>query len=216
MESRIDESPPVMPAETAQPDSLKALVAANPVEASLNLQETDLGTNDIFVRFHTAVVLLGSSEWDESSVLAGVANFLRPMLTAGSLGVDWRSNSGRQELDGLWNLSAAVRGKYLFLSDDSRLLDELVRNLRQSVTASPATFVAGFQHAGERARFDSLTTLLDKQGARWTKNRGRAPSFLSDNISSLSSVLAGVSSEKVVVQDSSEKVLETVTYKWSP
>jgi hypothetical protein len=216
METRIDQPPPEMPAQAAEPDALKALLAANPVEASLDVERTDVGPEGVFVRFHTAVVLLGSSDWNESGALSAIANFASPALTASSLGVNWRPGAGIEELDGLWNLSAAVRGKYLFLSDDPEMLGRLLSNLANEKTAaSSATFIAGFNHAAERAGFDSLTALVDNQNVAWTKSAGRAPLFFSDNVASLSSVLSALSSEKIVVRDSGDKVLQTVTYEWS-
>ena len=215
METRIDQPPSKMPSQAAQPDSLKALLTGHSVQASLSVQRTTLGPARVFVRFHTAIVLLGSSDWNEPSALAAIADFASPMRTASSLGLNWRSNSGVEELDGLWQLSAAARGKYLFVSDDPELLRELLPRLGQKVTASPATFLAGFNHAGERTPFVSLTRLLDDQNVRWTRNAGRPPSFLAGNIGSLSSVLSGVSSQEIVVRDAGDKVLQTVTYKWA-
>lgn len=215
METRIDQPPPKMPSQAARPDSLKALLAGNPVEASLSVQRTTLGSERVFVRFHTAVVLLGNSDWNEPSALAAIADFAGPVLTASSLGVNWHSISGVEELDGLWQLSVAARGKYLFISDDPELLRELLPSLERKVTVSPAAFLAGFNHAGERAQFVALTRLLDDQNVRWTRNAGRPPSFLAGNVGSLSSVLSRVSSEEIVVRDSGDKVLQTVTYEWA-
>ena len=215
METRIDQPPPETSAQAAQPDSLKALLAANPVRASLSVQKTDLGSDGVFVRFHTALVLKGSSDWNESSALSAIGNFVGPMLTASSLGVNWRSNGGIQELDGLWNLSAAVRGKYLFLSDDPEMLNQVLANLQKKSAAPPAAFISGFNHRGERTRFDSLAGLLDNRNVAWAKNTGSAPLFFSDNVASLSAVLSDVSREKMVVRESGDKVLQTVTYEWS-
>lgn len=215
LETRIDQPPPETPAQAAQPTALKALLTTNTVEASLNVQKTELTPDSIFVRFQTAVVLLGASDWNESSALSAIADFARPMLTAGTLGVRWKGASGRQELDGLWNLSVVVRGKYLFVSDNHPLLDEVLSNLEQKTPAPPAVFIAGFNHATERTRFTPLTNTLDDQNVPWAQDTGRAPSFFSDNIGSLSSVLAGVSSEKVIVRDAGENVLQTVVYDWA-
>jgi hypothetical protein len=43
---------------------------------------------------------------------------------------------------------------------------------------------------------------------------GDTPDFFSKNIGSLSSTLAGVSSEKIVIRDAGGKVTQTVTYEW--
>jgi len=215
METRIDQARPEAPTQVAQPDALKALLAGNPVQAAMNVQQTSVGPDGVFVRIHTTVVLLGRFDWDESSALPALAKAVGPMLTTNSLGVNWRTQSGVNELDGIWDLSVAVRGKYLFLSDDSSLLAQIMARLQRKTTEQPATFVAGFNHAAARAPYDLLTAVLDDQSAPWTANAGRAPSFLSDNLGSLSSALSRVSSEKLVVRHSGGKVLQTVTYEWA-
>lgn len=215
METRIDQPPPETPAQAAQPSALKALLTENPVAARLDVQRTELAPDGVFVRFQTAMVLLGASDWNESSVLSAIADFARPMLTASSLGVNWRTAAGDEELDGLWSLSVAARGKYLFISDNSRLLEETLSNLKEKSAAPPAVLIAGFNHDAERARFASLAGSLDGQSVSWAQDRGRAPSFFSDNIGSLSSIFAGISSEKVIVRDAGDKVLQTVTYEWA-
>jgi hypothetical protein len=43
----------------------------------------------------------------------------------------------------------------------------------------------------------------------------REPQFFSENMASLSSTLAAVSAEKIMVRTEGEKVLQTVTYEWS-
>lgn len=215
LETRIDQLPPEAPAQAAQPDSLRALLQGNPMQAVLSFERTDLAPDGVFVRLRTGVVLLGNSDWNPSAALSAVAAFVRPMLTASALGVTWKPRAGYEELDGLWTLSAALRGKYLFLSDDPGLLDEMLSKLNEKPAAPPAVFIAGFNHSGERTRFALLTSMLDGQSVAWSRDSGRAPSFFSENIVSLSSVFSGLSSEKVVVRDAGDKVLQTVTYQWA-
>lgn len=215
LETRIDQPPPETPAQTAQPSALKALLMGNPVAAGLDVQRTELSPDGVFVRFQTAVVLLGVSDWNEPSMLSAIADFARPMLTASSLGVSWRTAAGHEELDGLWHLSVASRGKHLFISDNPELLEETLLNLKEKPAAPPAVLIAGFNHDAERARFASLAGLLDGQSVAWAPDTGHAPSFFSDNTGSLSSVFAGISSEKMIVRDAGDKVLQTVTYEWS-
>jgi hypothetical protein len=142
---------------------------------------------------------------------------LRPSLTTGNLGLQWRANSGYQEFDGLWNFAVAVRGKYLLISDDSSLLKNMLRNMSQKPAQEPAVLVAGFHHARERENFARLTGLLDHANAN-PKGAGASeayPQFFSDNLASFSSVLAGVSSQTIVIREASDRVFETVTYEWS-
>ena len=215
LETRIDEPPLETPAQAASSDSIKSLLAQNPVLASLNVWSTEIGPNGVFVRFHTAVVFLGKSDWNESAMRSAVVGFIRPMLTASDLGTAWQSASNHWELDGLWPLSAAVRGKYLFLSDDPKILDEMLSRIGRPANVPPASFIAGFNHAREGAPFARLTRLLDDQRAASASSADRTPEFFSENIASLSSALSAVSSEKIVVRDSGDRELQTVTYEWA-
>jgi hypothetical protein len=169
------------------------------------------------VRLHSTVALVGDSDWNESVVRASLTDFVRPGLTAGQLGVDWQNRSGSQELNGLWSLAMAVRGKYLFISDAPALLEGMIANMKEKTVFKPALFAAGLDHTRERDNFIRLTSLLDRSGDERGAplGAGHIPEFFSENIASLSSTLAGVTSEKIVIRDSGDKVLQTVTYEWS-
>lgn len=99
--------------------------------------------------------------------------------------------------------------------DNPQLLEETLSDLKEKSAAPLAVLIAGFSHTAERVRFASLAGVLDGQAVAWAQDTGRAPSFFSDNISSLSSFFAGISSEKVIVRDAGDKVLQTVTYEWA-
>ena len=214
METRIDQAPFDTGSLSATPGALKSLLAKNPVEASLSFESTDTEKDGVFVRLHTAVILLGSADWDDAAVRAAIAEFVRPMYTAGGLGAAWRQQSGYQELDGLWPLAVAVRGKYLILSDDARWIREIGPRTGQSADVQPALWIAGFNHARERQPFLRLVHLLDIQAVSQT-GAGRQPEFFSENMASLSNVLSKVASEKVVARDAGDKVLQTVIYEWA-
>jgi hypothetical protein len=212
LETRIDQPPMKASVTVDSAAPLQDLLAGNQVSAVLQIQSTELDKDGVFVRIHSAVVLLGQSDWNESAVRSSLVEFVRPSFTTGLLGVEWQKNSGYIELNGLWRLAAAARGKYLFISDDSGLLAALLANTNQKSTLAPAVFVARFDHQREKENFGRLAGLLDKPtGGAGT---GSAPDFFSENIGSLSLALAGVSSEKIVVRDLGDKVNQTVTYQW--
>jgi hypothetical protein len=215
LETRIDQ--PTVPQSVASDSgaSLKELLQKNHTRALLQVQATERDKGGVFVRFHTGFVLLGESDWNEAAVRSSLVDYARPGLTAGQLGVEWQARSGVQELNGLWSLVTAIRGKYLFLSDQPALLNAMLANMNQKVVLRPALFAAGFDHVRERENFGRLTSLLDRSSEPGAAS-GMAPTheFFSDNIQSLSSTLAAVASENIVVHDAGDKVLQTVTYEW--
>ena len=179
----------------------------------LQVESTEQDKDGVFVRLHSAVALLGQSEWNEPAVRAALVEFVRPSLTTTGLGVEWQKNGNYLELNGLWALSAAVNGKYLLISDNPALLSAMAVNANQKATLKPAILAAGFDHQGERANFTRLTDLLDKPAGGSVA--GNSPNFFSDSIAGLSSALAGLSSERIVVRDAGNKVSQTVTYEWA-
>ena len=217
LETRIDQAPLKASVSADASTPLKELFQKAQVRAVLQTQATERDKDSVFVRIHSGIAFLAAADWQEASVRSALVDFLRPSLTTGSLGLQWQSKSGYQELDGLWNFAVAIRGKYLLISDDSALLKNMFANLNQKTTQKPATLVAGFHHERERENFARLTRLLDGPGA----NAGGIPKsepypqFFSDNLASFSATLAGVSSQTIVIRDTSDKVLQTVTYEWS-
>jgi len=214
METRIDLPPtqPVDSADNAAP--LKAVLSKNSPSAILYAQSTEKDKDGVFVRIHSAVAMLTGADWNEADVRNALVDFVRPSFTTGKLGVNWRPNAGYFELDGLWPLSVSVKGRYLLISDDGALLSVMLSNLRRTDTQQPAVYVAGFDHSRERENFLTLTRLLDRSPDR--SAAGDTPDFFSRNIGGLTSTLAGVSSEKIVIRDAGDKVTQTVTYEWAP
>jgi hypothetical protein len=213
LETRIDQPPVRASVADDTVAALKDLLAKNPVSAMLQVESTEQDKDGVFVRLHSAVALLGQSEWNESAVRSALVDFVRPSLTTEDLGVDWQKNGAYIELNGLWTLSVAVRGKYLLISDHAGLLTGMLANANQKTTLKPAVFAAGFDHQKERDNFVRLTGLLDRPAGG--SGAGSTPNFFSDNIASLSFTLAGLSSEKIVVRDTGNKVSQTVTYEWA-
>jgi len=218
LETRIDQAAEAQAISSDAGARLKDLLQKNRVRALLQVQATERDKDGVFVRLHSAFGLLGASDWNEAAVRSSVTDFAKPGLTAGQLGVEWQARPSAQELNGLWNLVIAVRGKYLFVSDQSGLLDAMLASMNQKVAMKPALFAGGFDHGRERENFSRLTTLLDRGGDEATGAPGmtHTPQFFSENLQSLSSTLADVASEKIVIRDAGDKVLQTVSYQWIP
>jgi hypothetical protein len=217
LETRIDQAPAQRKSDTEGTVALKNLLQQSQVNAALHIQSTERDPAGVFVKIQSAVALSGSSDWDEGAIRSVLTGFIRPGLTASQLGVAWKQTSSYYELDGLHPLLAAVRGKYLIISDDPVLINGVLANLNRKSDLKPAVFVAEFDHKRERDNFVRLVTVVDRPDLNPSGIPGsqRQPQFLSENIASLSATLAAVSSEKIVVHDAGDKVLQTVTYQWS-
>jgi hypothetical protein len=226
LETRIDQAPVSFANDAGGSSQLKEILKKNQVVAALQIESTERDTAGVFVRIHSAVALAGSSDWDEATVRAALVAFLRPSLTASQLGVGWRPASGYYEMDGLHPLMAAVRGKNLIVSNDSGLISGLLANLtganpnlesaNRKMDSPLAVFIAGFNHSREKENFAGLTRVVDRPEVNGgNPGADRQPQFFSENVASLSATLAAVSSEKIVVRDAGDKVLQTVTYQWS-
>ena len=197
--------------------ALKGVLQKNAVRAVLQVQSTERALDGVFVEIHSAVALAGGSDWDEAAVRAALSNFVRQNLTTGELGVGWRQVNGYYELDGLRTLLAGVRGKYLIVSDNAALISDMLANVNRKLEVKPGMFVAGFDHKRERENFSRFAAIVDRpdMSLPGSQRSERTPQFFSENIASLSSTLSAVSSEKIVVRAAGDKVLQTVTYKWS-
>jgi hypothetical protein len=213
LETRIDQPPVKASIADDTVAALRDLLAKNPVSAMLQVESTEQDKDGVFVRMHSAVAFLGQSEWNETAVGSALVDVVRPSLTTGDLGVEWQKNGAYIELNGLWTLSVAVRGKYLLISDHVGLLTAMLANANQKTTLKPAVFAAGLDHQKEKTNFARLTGLLDRPAEG--SGAGNTPNFFSDNVASLSSALAGLSSEKMVVRDAGNRVSQTVTYEWA-
>jgi len=216
LETRIDQAPAERPS-TQSTSVLQELLNKTPILASLQVQSTGRDKAGVFVRTHSAVILVAASDWNESSVQSALTEFVRPGLTASQLGVGWQQKSGYQELDGLWPLSASVRGKYLLVSDEPTLLEAVLSNFSRKSDRKPGQLLAGFNHQQERNNFTRFAGLVDRPNVAMPNSTGseREPQFFSGNMGSLSSTLAAVSAEKIEVRGDAGKVRQTVTYEWS-
>jgi hypothetical protein len=155
-------------------------------------------------------------------VRTALANFVRPNLTTGDLGVSWRPVKGYYELDGLRTFLVAVRGKHLIVSDDDALISSMLANVDRKIDSierqtKPATFIAGFDHRRERENFSGFTSAVDRpdMSQHGAPGDARTPQFFSESIASLCATLSAISSERIVVRSTGDKELQTVTYKWS-
>jgi len=215
LETRIDQ-PPVQRSTIPQSVSaLKEVLDKTPILSSLQVQSTEHDRAGVFVRIHSAVALVAASDWDKPGIESALVDFVRPDLTASQLGVTWHPKGNHDELDGLWPLATAVRGKYLLVADDPGMIEAMLSNFSSKMALPPGTFVAGFNHERERVNFAHFSALIDRPGQSIDPRAERQPQFFSGNIASISSTLAAVSAESITVRADDAKVLQTVTYQWT-
>ena len=217
LETRIDLPPAERPAAQQSVSALKELLDKTPLLASLQVQSTAPDRAGVFVRIHSAVVLVAGTEWNQDAVHSALTDFVRPGLTASRLGGGWQEKSGYQELDGLWPLVSSLRGKYLLISDDPSLAEAILANFSRKSDRKPADLLAGFNHQRERANFARFSNAVDRPNANIVnaENRRGEPQFFSDNIASLSSTLAAVSGERIEVRSEGNNERQTVIYEWA-
>lgn len=214
LETRIDQAP-VSRAVAQNASALQQLLTRTPLLASLQVQSTDRDAAGVFIRIHSAVLLAASSDWSDTDVHAALADSVSPSFTASGLGISWQQKSGYQQLDGLWPLSVSIHGKYLLIADDPALLEKMLSGMDRQSTAQPAALIAGFDHARESGNFKQFSSIVDRNAPNdGFPNPTREPQFFSENMASLSQMLGGVSSEKILERKDGNKLLQTVTYDW--
>jgi hypothetical protein len=227
LDVRIDQAPLV----TKQLDAyapLRALLAAQPPDASLEVFSTRAPRESVFVSLQTAMALSAPQNWDEDAVRMALTSALPSGLTAGKLGVRWQKRSSASgeylALDGAVPLYLAVNGRQLLLANDSLLLERLLARRQKAAPADQngsVTYAALFHHTQEQGNFRRLMAQLDLAGHRGASDQrkasvdGQAPAFFSGNVASFSRVFSKVESEQIEERDLGAKVTQTVTYQWS-
>jgi len=214
LETRIDQAP-ASASENESASVLKDLLEKSLPRASLQIQTTDRDSAGVFVRMRSAIVIASRSDWNEATVQSAFSEAIRPGLTASQLGIGWAQKSGYRQLDGLFPLYVAARGKYLLVSDDSALMQSMLAKASQRSERAPLELLAGFRHDRERGNFERFMRLVDRPGGASSENGVREPQFFSGNMSSLSATLSGVSAEHIEIRSEGSKVRQTVNYEWS-
>jgi hypothetical protein len=227
--TQLDTSIDTAPVATRQADAyapLRALLAAQQPDASMEVFSTRAPHDGVFVSLQAAMVLSAAQAWDENAVRQALTQALLPGLTTGKLGVNWekRSSAGATylALDGAVPLYVAVNGKLLMLANDSALMEKLLVHRQIPVPAGvkdSVTYAALFRHSQEQGNFRKLMAQLDLAGHRGTvdqagKSGGESPAFFSGNAASFSRAFSRLESERIEEKDQGATVTQTVTYQW--
>ena len=221
LETRIDTPAPV--SEAASNRALTDTLKSSGIEAMLTYSTAlaPATSAGLWVPIHSAIVLQATSTWNPQALQTALQQSLRGNLTTANLGIEFRADtSGGQTiytLTGPKALFFATAGKLCLLSDDRDLLTTLLRSSTEPVQqAPPATLIAGFDHASQRASYARLTSLIDgtNQARIGTDQNHAQPAFFSGNLRSLSDTFGALTSEHLTERPDGPVLRQTVTYQW--
>jgi hypothetical protein len=236
LETRIDVPP--LEGTTGAPgaEALKKLLNAVPLEAVLEFHSFHSAGQPAFIEPHSAVVIRSSTNWDGEATRNALRAGIQDLWTTSQIGVSWvarhEGNADYYQLDGLASLAVATQGPILLLADSGEMLKSLLGLARPGraplgpAADSPGAevgpnvvYAAGFRHSAERENIVNMMRLIEKplpqQYLGLAGEEGRAPSFFSENLASLSQALESVESEALVVEDRGPQLRQTVTYRLS-
>ncbi len=226
LEVRIDE-PPLDDSRAAS--ALVALgqqIGAVQLQAMLEVQNTRVDADQVFVQPQAALVLLADRAWDASAIRAALTTAASGLWTSSGLGAGWRTGAGGvQELDALGALAMAVDGNRVILGNSSELVAAVLARRGQAAVAG-ASYAAGWRHARELPNFERITRLIDfpqihVAGADGVDGpdgaaQAREPMFYSENIASLGRTLGRIDAATITVHDVGTMLRETVVYRLNP
>jgi hypothetical protein len=226
LEVRIDEPPLTDDRAAAAFLALGRQIGAMRLQAILEVENTRVDTDQVFVRPQAALVLLADRAWDATAIRTALTTAANGLWTSSGLGAGWRAGAnGVQELDGLGALVMAVDGKRLILGNSSELVGEVLARRAQPAVAG-AVYAAGWRHARELPNFERMTRMIDfpqihvdtaGAGAAPTDvGQGREPMFYSENAASLGRALVRVDNATITVHDLGSMLREAVVYGLNP
>ena len=238
LETRIDALAPVAP--SASTEGMARVIQSTGIDAVLTLSSagTPVNQDELWIPIHSAVALHTESAANPQALASALRQLLGGSLTTAGIGINFHIDS-----DGIYTLtgprrlffalsSTPAQGNLLLLSDDRALIAELLHNVGTSSlnkTPIPATLIAVFNHASQRAPYLRLTSLVDGTNNQ-PRDSGNAaqirpdgatgvassPAFFSRDVGSLSDTFANLQSERVVERIVDSSLRQTVTYVWKP
>ncbi len=224
LETRID-TPAPLP-ESASATALTQTLQSAGLEAVLTLDSAPsaptAAPQPLWIPIHSAVVLRTARPIPQSSLTSALQQALRGSLTAANLGIELRptqQNPAILTLSGPKPLFLALSGNLCLLSNDQPLLAALLTRIPASAqaAATPATYLAAFNHTAQRAPYRRLTSLIDATAPTTPDDPDTPPTpqFFSGNIRSLSDAFAALQSQHILTRHQGETLHQTVTYVWS-
>lgn len=219
LDTQIDQAP-IIVTQADRFQSLRTVLVASQPIAMMQCYTSNAG-KDVFVSLNSAAVLQAQNPWDVQAVESALTAALAPKLTASELGARWSKRTGAQgdylALDGTVDLFLKVDGKWLLISNDAHLLDNIASRIHNSVPpegSDAITYTAAFYPAREKNHYLQLMHQLDRAGSGGQNGSGDSPTFFAGNIGSLGQVFSSLDSEQIDEHDSGSLVRQTVTYRW--
>lgn len=211
LESRIDERP-----IGDKPDSMKALrdrLAAARIDAMLDVSSTRIDADQVYVRPHSVIVLLGAANWDADAIRAALGSATEGVWSnAGT--ATWRTGAGGvRELEGLGKLAMASDGKWLVIGDSVEMVNAVFARRNRTAVAG-AAYAAGWRHARELPNFERMTTLIDFP--QLPPGGAGEPPYFAGNLASFGRTLKRVDTASIAVHDAGTMLRESVVYRVSP
>jgi hypothetical protein len=217
LESRIDERP-----FTENRDALKPLrdkLVVSKIDAMLDVTSTKVDPDQLYIRPHAAIVLLGNANWDAEAIRTALGSAAHGVWSQNDAAT-WRTAAnGIRELDGLGKIAMAADGKWLVIGDSAEMVGAVfARRTRAAIPG--AAYAAGWRHARELPNFRSMTKLIDfplmPPAAADDPQAGGEPPLFSGNLASLGSTLKRVDAAMIIVHDAGSMLRESVVYKLNP
>jgi hypothetical protein len=229
LETRIDVLPLQGAAGALGAEALKKLLNVVPLEAVLEFHSLHNVGQPAFIEPHSAVLIRSSANWDAEAVRNALSAAIRELYTTSQIGVGWvrkqEGNADYYQLEGLVPLAVAAKGPILLVANSAETLVSLLgraplgptTNSQGAEVGPNVVYAAGFRHSAERKNIVKMMRLIEmplaQQSGGLPGEEGRAPSFFSENLASLSRSLESIESESLVVEDNGPQLRQTVTYR---
>ena len=188
-------------------------LAGSVVDAAAQIQATRASAGGVLVGIDSALVLLGSANWDENAVKSAVQASAERAWSVGTL--TWnRRRAATWELSGLQPMQVWMQGNVLVIANSAGLMDKVVAG---NGRAPQGAYVSGYRHGAEREIYGRVMGHIDNpQFPATEKGTTRAPMLFSETLGDLGKILQRVDVSTMEVRDDGAVVKQTVVYRKRP
>lgn len=210
LETRIDQRPLAQNRDYLRP--LRDRLNQAKIDAILEISSTRVDADRVYVEPHSAIVLLAAAAWN-SDQMQNALGASAEALWSNSSAATWRTGAGGiRELEGLGQLSIAIDGKWLIISDSAEMVNSVFGRRNRTAIAG-AAYAAGWRQAREFPNYERMMTLIDFPNH---SSEPGAPAFFSADLASLGRALKRLDQTTIVMHDQGTMLRESVVYKLNP